>query len=61
MRFKLEFECNNATFDEDPLSEISCILDKLSIVAASRDLDEFRDGIKVTDMNGNAIGTMRIE
>ncbi|UGY13757.1 hypothetical protein HAP48_0035075 [Bradyrhizobium septentrionale] len=52
MRFQLEFDTDNAAFDELPATEIARILRKVAdVVVHNGDFDGL-----VVDMNGNVVG-----
>ena len=56
MKFKIEFDMNNAAFDDYPESEIYSILDNVK----TKVIDGFVHG-RVRDANGNTIGYWTIE
>lgn len=55
MKFKIEIECDNAAFDDDPTGEIRWILQQRVIEELSRyGRDAFP--IPLSDSNGNRVG-----
>lgn len=60
MKIKIEFDCDNAAFEDDMTGEISCILRE---IADDIDRSELHDlhGVysRVSDVNGNQIGTVQ--
>lgn len=58
--FSLEIECDNAAFDPNPAAELARILSTCAVR-----LDGVREGEGfdwlVFDINGNRVGTMRLE
>lgn len=55
-KFSIEFECDNAAFEEDPAQEVSRILTR----TASHVLNGHTEG-RVKDINGNTIGRWSLE
>lgn len=53
MRFRIEMECDNAAFDDDPTPEVGRILTSL---AAKIEGVEWDDLIMLRDINGNTVG-----
>lgn len=54
MKFTMEFDCDNAAFEEDHRLEIQEILEGVGIAVDSRDSGTIRDS------NGNRVGRWEI-
>lgn len=62
MRFKLEFACDNAQFDENcPLWAIGEILREVEQAVLDSETDRVDQVRPIYDVNGNKIGNWRIE
>lgn len=58
MKIRIEFDCDNAAFDEVPLVEAQRIIRQAERKLAL--LDPFGDSIGLFDSNGNRIGNLKI-
>ena len=57
MRFLMEpMDCDNAAFDDAPASEIARILRSVA-----RKVEQGAEGGKLIDVNGNTVGSWRVE
>ena len=56
MKFTLEFDCDNAAFEESPEMEIAAILRR----AARNVVEGYRQTAPCLDTNGNTVGRWRI-
>jgi hypothetical protein len=57
MKFKLEIECDNAAFEDDPSYEVARILKE----AATEKVEQGTLTGKLYDINGNLVGSFTYE
>ncbi len=55
MKLKIEIDCDNAAFDDEPATELSRILRVLAGRIEEGYLPEF-NGWQILDVNGNTVG-----
>jgi len=60
MRVVIEFDCDNASFEDYPRGEIRSVIDK-AMVKIMRQLDDPSESDVLMDSNGNRVGTARLE
>ena len=56
MKFKLEIDCNNAAFEDNPAGEIARILRQLSEGVESSEGVGWSRHWQLCDVNGNVVG-----
>lgn len=61
MKFALEFDCDNAAFDEDPAEEIVKTLWRVAEQVRRRGLRRPGERVTIYDTNGNRIGDWSVE
>ncbi len=61
MKFKMEFDCGNAAFDDDMAAEIARILIHVARQASRGEIPDTPGVSTIRDVNGNSVGSWRIK